>query len=152
MVKQKYQKKQIQNYNLQRKLKRLTIKLKTYDELIQKLQQKQLLSKNASNHLQVQLIVILSCVANSIFSSYLIYVIQICYLIFIFLYICLIVIQFGCTMWHCRIITIWSKSTPFTSEIKKLAITLQLYSSKAQEYVRKIFKNVLHQKNYYKMV
>lgn len=53
MIKLKYQQKQIQNHNLQRKLKRLTIKLKTFDELIKNLQQKQLLSENASCHLQV---------------------------------------------------------------------------------------------------
>lgn len=53
MIKFKYQQKQIQNHNLQRKLKRLTIKMKTYDELIKNLQQKQLLSENASCHLQV---------------------------------------------------------------------------------------------------
>lgn len=53
MVKQKYQEKQIQNHNIQRKLKRLTVKLKTFDELIQKVQQKQLLSQNSLCHLQV---------------------------------------------------------------------------------------------------
>jgi hypothetical protein len=36
---------------------------------------------------------------------------------------------------------------PFTSEMRKFAITLQFYSSKAYDYVRKSFKNVLpHQK------
>jgi len=42
MIKFKYKQKQIQNHNLQRKLKRLNMKLKTSDELTKYLQQKQL--------------------------------------------------------------------------------------------------------------
>lgn len=45
---------------------------------------------------------------------------------------------------------------PFTSEMRKFAITLQFYSSRAYEYVRKSFKNVLpHQKTitkWYKVI
>lgn len=32
---------------------------------------------------------------------------------------------------------------PFTSDLRKFAITLQFYLSKAYDYVRKSFKNVL---------
>lgn len=55
MVKDKYRQKQIQNHNLKKKVQRLNAKLKTYDELIEKLQHKNLLSENASYHLQVLL-------------------------------------------------------------------------------------------------
>jgi len=35
------------------------------------------------------------------------------------------------------------KKLPFTSEMRKFAITLQFYSNKAYNFVRKIFKNLL---------
>lgn len=53
MIKDKYKQKQIQNHNLQKQVKRLCVKLKTYEELIEKLQHKHLLSENAACHLQV---------------------------------------------------------------------------------------------------
>jgi len=53
MIKHKYKQKQIQNHNLKKQVQRLSVKLKTYDELIEKLQHKNLLSENASYHLQV---------------------------------------------------------------------------------------------------
>jgi len=55
MMKDKYRQKLIQNHNLKKKVQRLNAKLKTYDELIEKLQHKNLLSENASYHLQVLL-------------------------------------------------------------------------------------------------
>jgi len=53
MVKNKYREKQIENENLKKRLKRLTEKLNTYDDLVLKLHQKQFLTENASVHLQV---------------------------------------------------------------------------------------------------
>jgi len=53
MIKNKFKQKQIQNHNLKKQVQRLSVKLKTYDELIEKLQHKNLLSENASYHLQV---------------------------------------------------------------------------------------------------
>jgi len=53
MVKNKYREKQIQNDNLKKQIKRLKEKVKTYDDLVQKLHQKQFLTENASVHLQV---------------------------------------------------------------------------------------------------
>jgi hypothetical protein len=50
MIKNKYKQKQIQNHNLKKQIQRLSIKLKICDELIEKLQHKNLLSENASNH------------------------------------------------------------------------------------------------------
>lgn len=49
-----------------------------------------------------------------------------------------------------------SQKIPFTSEMRKFAITLQFYSSRAYDYVRKSSKNVLpHQKTitkWYKVI
>jgi len=53
MVKNKYREKQIQNDNLKKQIKRMKEKVKTYDDLVQKLHQKQFLTDNASVHLQV---------------------------------------------------------------------------------------------------
>lgn len=53
MIKNKCKQSQIRNLNLQKQAKRLRLKLKSFDDLINKLQQKYLLSENASGHLQV---------------------------------------------------------------------------------------------------
>ncbi|KAF0718665.1 THAP-type domain-containing protein, partial [Aphis craccivora] len=104
LIKQKFKEKQSQYHKIYMQNKRLRLKLKSYDDLIMKLRNKNLISENASYHLQSMACGSLTDIIKRKLSG---------------------------------------KKVPYSDELKKFAVTLQFYSSKAYTFVRKQFFDVL---------